>query len=246
MSDYWENEKKDWNMTKKSYQNDFELKETVEQVLTEYKSLAWPERKIRQDIMQEFGVKVSLKGTPDKATHKIFFPYKIDGKVVGYKVKDLTKQKKEKGHFYTIGHVGVDCELFGQDHCAGPYNNLRIVEGECLTEDTEIFTNNGWKKFPDLCETDNVLQLDGDLKGSFVKPIRYIEKDYNGKLIAFDNRNYHSLVTENHRMVCYDYKGNLTKQKAKELKYTSTIPKAVIIDNIGVKLSNDQIALLLS
>ena len=91
MSDEWEIENERWSKMTKSYTNDFEPKETVEQVIKEYKSFDWPERKIRKETMEKFGVKCTLKGTPDLAIHKVFFPYKMDGKVVGYKVKDLTK-----------------------------------------------------------------------------------------------------------------------------------------------------------
>lgn len=245
MSDYYDNERSEWNSMRKEYTMRVN-EETVQQVLNEYPSLSWPDRNIRKETMQKFGVKCTLVGTPDKALHKIFFPYKIDGKVTGYKVKDLTKAKKEKGHFYTIGHVGVDCELFGQDHCSGPYNNLRIVEGECFTDDTEIFTDTGWSKFSDLTKKEKILQIDSDMRGTFVYPIQYIKKEYDGYLINFHNRNYRSLVTERHDMVCYDYKGRLIKQKANDLRYTNKIPKSVIIDGAGVDLSNNQIALQLA
>ena len=77
----------------------------------------WPERGLRKETFHRFGVKMktSVEFGPSKI-EKVFFPYcNQAGKIVGYKVKNLLKDKSEKGHFYSIGHVGVSCQLFGQE-----------------------------------------------------------------------------------------------------------------------------------
>jgi len=130
MSSYWENEKRMWKGKKyKEYK-----KETIQEV----QSLGcgdWPERGLRKETLEYFGVKIAYsEKTGD--IEKVYFPYyDQSGKLCGYKVKNLTIHKSERGHFYVVGHVGVDCQLFGQKQCTGTKSNLRVVEGEidCLS-----------------------------------------------------------------------------------------------------------------
>ena len=128
MSDYGDNERRNWVKNKKAYIPEFKH-ETMKEIKS-YKSLAWPERNIRQDIMEKFGVKL-LQSESDQTTEKVFFPYYgQDNKLCGYKVKDCTVHKKEKGHHYTVGHVGVDCKLFGQNQARIGAKFLFNCEGE--------------------------------------------------------------------------------------------------------------------
>ncbi|MCP3681530.1 MAG: hypothetical protein GY861_02475 [bacterium] len=117
-------------MKKKAYMS--QNKENIKTVLLSYEAVDWDERGLRKETLETFGVrcKISTEIGPT-VIEKAYFPYySQEGKLCGYKVKDLTKDKHEKGHFYTIGHVGVDCQLFGQKECKGPTLNLKITEGE--------------------------------------------------------------------------------------------------------------------
>lgn len=226
---------------KKKKSNLFFNKETLKDVLR-LPCLAWPERNLTKETMEIFGVRVKLSEF-DQSVEKVFFPsYDQNSKLVGFKCKDITKSG-ENDEYYTIGKVNKKNQLFGAKQARTSAKYLVITEGECFTNETEVFTNEGWRNFGELSKKEKILQLDENLNGSFVKPLCYIEKEYNGSLISFDNRNYHSLVTENHNMVVYDYKGNLTKRKAKSLSQNNKIPKAVYINNTGVDLTKDQIAL---
>lgn len=222
----------------------FFKKETLKDVL-QLKCHAWPERNIRQEVMELFGVRVKLSEF-DQSVEKVYYPsYDQNEKLVGFKCKDITKAG-ENEEYYTIGKVTKKNQLFGAKQARASAKYLVITEGECFTDETEVFTDQGWKKFNDLNKTEKILQIDRNLKGSFVEPLCYVKKNYDGNLISFKNRSYSSLVTENHEMVYYDYKGRLKKTKAKNLRFNCNIPKTMYLDAKGVNLTNDQIALQLA
>lgn len=110
----------------------FEPKETVAEI-NKLPFAVDNVRGIRPEIMERFGVRMAL----DKATRQpaaIYFPYfSEEGKLVGYKKRDLTKDKYEDGHFTVIGSQGVHSKLFGQQVAEGiarKRKKLIMVEGE--------------------------------------------------------------------------------------------------------------------
>ena len=104
-------------------------RETVEEILR-YPIKELVDRKISKATCERFGVRVALSEKDGKSVEAIYFPYKIDGKVKGFKKKDLTKPKSERGHFTYIGTVDISCELFGQDVGPTGGKKITITEGE--------------------------------------------------------------------------------------------------------------------
>lgn len=98
-----------------------------------------PERGIRKETLERFGVKVALSQVDGKTPEAIYFPsYNQKGKVVGYAKQDLTKNKEEDYHWTTVGSVGIGNKLFGQNIAESQNrkrNNLVITEGQwdCLS-----------------------------------------------------------------------------------------------------------------
>jgi replicative DNA helicase len=120
------------NMTQKN--PTFFKKETLKEILTWYKPRAWPERNIRKETMEYFECRVKVSEI-DNSTEKVFFPsYDQSGKLVGFKVKDITKAG-EKDEYYTIGKVIKKNQLFGQKKARTNAKYLVITEGEsdCLS-----------------------------------------------------------------------------------------------------------------
>lgn len=110
----------------------FEPKETVADVM-KYPIAVDQNRGIRKETMERFGVRMALN-PKDRSIQAIYFPYYSEaGKLVGYKKRDLTKDKYEAGHFTVIGSQGVHSQLFGQ-HVAESVPRARkkllMVEGE--------------------------------------------------------------------------------------------------------------------
>lgn len=90
--------------------------ETVEEVLT-LPCLAIEERGINKKTAEHFGVRTALSTTDGVTPVAHYFPYTLEGKVVGFKKRDLTIPKQQKNHFTTVGYQGAKCDLFGTDCC---------------------------------------------------------------------------------------------------------------------------------
>lgn len=107
-------------------------KETVAEV-NKLPFADYPERGIRKEIYQKYGVKMALS-TTDRSVAAIYFPYhNQDGKLTGYKKRDLTLDKYDTGHFTVVGKVGIQNKLFGQqvaENINRPKKKLFQVEGE--------------------------------------------------------------------------------------------------------------------
>ena len=116
----------------------FEPKETVAEVTT-FKSADIPDRGIRKETLERFGVKVAVSQEDGKTPTAVYFPsYNQKGKVVGYTKQDLTKGKEEKGHWSAIGSVTIGNKMFGQNVAEAQNrkrNNLVVTEGQwdCLS-----------------------------------------------------------------------------------------------------------------
>ncbi len=90
----------------------------------ELSSTELPGRGINEHTAKMFGVKTEF----DEATreHKAYyFPYTIDGEVVGYKGRSATEKK-----FFSVGTIGTKVEPFGWKRVNGNGRLLIITEGE--------------------------------------------------------------------------------------------------------------------
>lgn len=113
--------------------NEFQPKESKSDV-EKYPIRAIPDRNLTKETCETFNVRVSLCPKDNKTITGVFFPYYTQkGELCGWKKRDYTKEKSEKGHFTAIGTVGVSCKLWGQDVAEKvnrKRNNLIYVEGE--------------------------------------------------------------------------------------------------------------------
>lgn len=70
----------------------------------------------------------------------------------------------------------------------------------CFSDDTEILTEDGWKFFSELDQTERVMVFkDGKLY--YEKPTLYISNDYKGEMVSIQTRSVDLLVTPNHKMI---------------------------------------------
>lgn len=87
------------------------------------------------------------------------------------------------------------------------------VVDECVTGDTEILTDGGFKRFDQLDKTELVAQYDKG-KITFVKPVEYIEKDYIGEMYKLAIGNKGSFyMTPNHVQPLFYEKSKMIKEK---------------------------------
>ena len=86
-------------------------KETLEDIF-KLPYLAIEARGITAKTAKHFGIRTALdEKTQEPIAH--YFPYTSKGEVTGFKKRDLTLNKSDKGHFTSVGKTGVEHDLFG-------------------------------------------------------------------------------------------------------------------------------------
>ena len=99
--------------------------------------------------------------------------------------------------------------------------NTGMLKG-CVSEDTELLTDQGWKFFKDLDKTEKVATLNPNTKElEYQTPSRYIDYEYKGRLLHQKNTYMDTLLTPNHRI--YAKPG---KKKSKD-DYTFTLAENI-------------------
>ena len=116
--------------------------------------------------------------------------------------KDTTKYHKVEMDYLDVIDMGGDPY---DPKLTVTFRKEPVTGKECYDSETEILTDKGWKYFKDLHIDDLVASIDDDDNVMFVKPTKYIESDYSGDMIKFENRAIDLLVTPNHKMYV-DYK----------------------------------------
>jgi len=96
-----------------------------------------------------------------------------------------------------------------------PSDKIRIgwLGGSCMTPDTEILTDGGWKRFDELDKTEKVVTLNPETNYlEYHKPSGYICEPFDGELNCAKNGLIEYEVTPNHNMYASEAK-NLTHKK---------------------------------
>lgn len=85
-----------------------------------------------------------------------------------------------------------------------------IVFDECFPPEVEVLTNKGFIRFDSLNKSELIAQFNStNNEISFIKPIRYIENNYEGKLINLNKQKTLSLsTTPNHNLLVYNSRLN--------------------------------------
>jgi hypothetical protein len=94
-------------------------------------------------------------------------------------------------------------------------DRLRIgwLGGSCMTPDTEILTDDGWKRFDELNQTELVATLNIETNAlEYHKPTGYICEPFDGELNCANNSLIEYEVTPNHNMLA-SIAENLTHKK---------------------------------
>lgn len=127
--------KRNKNVTsKKNFNSNNYQVETIEDVM-KYPILAIEDRSITQKTAEKFGVRTALSEKDGVTPIAHYFPYYLDGKLCGFKKRDLTVPKHQDFHFTTVGYQSVKCDLFGTDAANKTGGKkIWITEGEydCL------------------------------------------------------------------------------------------------------------------
>ena len=123
-----------------------------------------------------------------------------------------------------------------------PKAKIVYKEGNhCFSKNTEVLTNNGFKLFRDLDDTDLVAQFDDVKNISFAKPLEIIKKNYNGDIYSIESNYTKQVVTDGHDVVI-----NSEKVKAKDVKVSDikNIPTSGELNNKEYDISDDMLRFL--
>lgn len=203
-----------------------QVEETVADV-TAYPCKAIPERGIDIKTAEHFGIRTKVSAKDGLTPEAHYFPYYLEGKLVGFKKRDLTIPKQQKGHFSVIGFQSVACEMFGY-HAANKSSKRKIfiTEGEY---DTAVL----WQ-----CLRENYKGNDGNNR----KPNFTVVSISNGTSNAVQNlaqkSNYKVINKFEEVMVAFDGDRATEAEKAKGIMkgkdataaVYSVIPQMKVVD----------------
>lgn len=118
------------NMTQ--YQRNYGEKPLTLEDVSTFPMVAVPQMSIIKEDAEYYEIRSEYSKEDGLTLVATYLPcYNQEGKLTGYKRRDWTKDKEEKGHFTVIGSVRVSSQLFGQSKCK-PHgkSSLIYVEGE--------------------------------------------------------------------------------------------------------------------
>jgi len=95
---------------------------------------------------------------------------------------------------------------------------------DCYDGQTEVLTDQGWKRFSNLGGSERVATQDSDGYLEWQTPTEYICQDYTGEMISCNARGCDFMVTPNHRMIVYPQRPQQKIRLATDLKRQDTIP----------------------
>ncbi len=112
--------------------------------------------------------------------------------------------------------------------------------GQCVSEDTECLTNNGWKFYKEISSKDKIATFNVKTKKiEYLKQERVKEYDYDGYLIKLSNRTQEQLVTPNHKVVRKVFNSN--KYVLEEAEDLLKLKTGVMIPNSASTNSKEEV-----
>jgi len=84
---------------------------------------------------------------------------------------------------------------------AGLINYLMKHRHGCYDDQTEVLTENGWKKWPDVVDGEKLATISSENRIEFQKPKRIISKEFDGPMIRIKMELVNLLVTPDHNML---------------------------------------------
>ena len=134
-------------------------------------------------------------------------PYVTDDELLTLELDDLLKVSAARCAIISYNNHDSD-ELLSVEKAKKIYNHLMNDTNPhlCYDKDTEVFTTEGWVKFPDLTMNHKVAQVinyekDGEANMEFVLPIKVQSYDYKGVMYHFDSTHIDIRVSKDHRML---------------------------------------------
>lgn len=116
--------------SKRNYNKKPEEIETVKDVES-YPCIPVPFRGITQEAANYFGIRSAVSTENGRDIIATYYPYRDRyGKITGYKKRDWTKQKEEKGHITVVGVIKISNQLFGQFQVDSGSSRKKLIQVE--------------------------------------------------------------------------------------------------------------------
>lgn len=142
--------------------------------------------------------------------------YKSESNITPESASKFVSNLVKRGHGAMLEHASLTVKF--------------VTDRGCYTPDTEILTQRGWVKFPQLNEEDKIITKDDK---NFLKavPYKFISYDYKGEIYHFHSTSMDLQVTPDHRMWVFD-----SMKRSPKTKIWKFIPAEEMNTN-GYKLS---------
>ncbi|MCX8198594.1 MAG: hypothetical protein N3E36_01000 [Sulfolobales archaeon] len=120
---------------------------------------------------------------------------------------------------------------------------------QCLSEDTEILTPEGWKQYSEVKIGDQIYTFNIETRRLEVKRVKHVFVDrYSGKMYNLLSKTQNQLISPRHRVVRLTSKGRYKLEPIEDvvkLKPPIPIPTPAVAENSssGIELSDEQIKL---
>ena len=139
-------------------------------------------------------------------------------------------------------------EAFGKQ-----FENIHAIETgiSCYDKETEVLTNNGWKKIFNVDFLDQVCTLNSKTDEiEFQKPVKLFKYDYKGKMYKLKTKRIDLFVTPNHKLFCShcdfrkrpdfslkeaEFLFNKSKRFKKDGKWIGENPKYFVLPEVKIK-----------
>ena len=161
---------------------------------------------------------------PDHPAWSIIKQHELDKKISGnIKVsKNITTttsifadeiKKLNKNVFVIPNAINLDEKQYQSNPEKSEKVRIGWLGGSCMTPDTEILTNEGWKRFDELDQTETVATLNPKTNEiEYHKPTGYICEPFDGELNCVKKGDVEYEVTPNHNMYA-SVANSLTRKK---------------------------------
>jgi thymidylate synthase ThyX len=122
------------------------------------------------------------------------------------------------------------------EHATVTFAFLNVSRVFCYSEDTEVLTNEGWKRFSEVNGSEEFATLNPSSFSIEYHPASdYVAERYSGKMVRIRSSMVDLLVTPNHRVFFYDYdKRSASSRMWKFSRADSLIGRRVVLKTDGI------------
>ena len=204
--------------------------------IVEGKIRAIADRCVTEETCKKFGVRTLVK---DHKIAKHFYPYfNKAGEKIAEKVRICaTKEFFWRGNNSEIQLFGAQCQP-----TTGRF--VVVTEGECFKGDTCVLTRDGWVRLDEWSGQD-IMQVTQE-GASFVQPLAYVNKPYDGTMYTVGRGRYHICTTPGHNLVVKDKKGDWKKLKMQDVASQKNVPVFTTFTGGGIGYSDNLLRILIA